>query len=145
MTCALDFTRLSPPKKKSTVCHRAPALIHSFSFHSFLHVLGGLPFSKAGFQGPSFKKKKYIYKVKCNSIINKEKSSTKSKKKNKWCYAIMAFSFSLKVGKVLAFLPSLGSEFQILAPCMQSCFAQISFSFLGALDLPSNLQKAKYS
>ena len=51
--------------------------------------------------GPHLKRKKYIYKVKYNSIINREKkSSTKLGEKNKWCYAIMAFSFSLKVGKV---------------------------------------------
>ena len=35
-----------------------------FHFISFLHVLGGLPFSKAGFQGPSFKKKKIHIKGK---------------------------------------------------------------------------------
>ena len=55
-------------------------------------------------------------RVKYNSIINKDKSSTKLKEKHKWCYVIMAFSFSLKGGKVLAFLKSLGSEFQIVAP-----------------------------
>ena len=61
--------------------------------------------------------------VKCNPIINKEeKSSTNLKEKNKWCYAIIAFSFSLKVGKVLAFLQSLGSEFHILAPLYAKLF-----------------------
>ena len=36
----------------------------SFHFISFLHFLGGLPFSKAGFQGALLYK--YIYKVKYN-------------------------------------------------------------------------------
>ena len=34
----------------------------------------------------------------------------------------MAFSFLLKVGKVLDFLQSLGSEFQILAPLYAKLF-----------------------
>ena len=47
--------------------------------------------------------------------------------KNKCCYAIMAFSFLLKVGKVLAFLQSLGSELQIFYSFL---FHQISTRFL---------------
>ena len=53
------------------------ALPYGLSFHFIFTFLEGLPFSKAGFQG-----------------------TPKLKEKNKWCYAIMAFSFSLKVGKV---------------------------------------------
>ena len=55
----------------------------------------------------------------------------------------MAFSFLLKVGKVLDFLQSFGSEFQILAPCMQSCFAKISL--LGALDLNWNYEPHSFN
>ena len=55
--------------------------------------------AKLVFKGPSFKKKKYIYKVKYNSIINKEKKVAQNLKR-KINGAIMAFSFSLKVGKV---------------------------------------------
>ena len=63
----------------------------------------------------------------------REKSSSKLKEKNKWCYAIMAFSFSLKVGKVLAFLQSLGSEFQILAPLCAKLFCPNFIFILGGL------------
>ena len=42
-------------------------------FISFLPSLGGYLSAKLVFKGPSFKKKKYICKVKYNPIINKEK------------------------------------------------------------------------
>ena len=98
LLCALDLSKF----------------IHSFIFTCFRRAtLQQSWFSR----GPLLKRKRYIYKVKYNSIINIEKKgSTKLKGNNEWCYAIMTFSFSLKVGKVLAFPQSLGSEFQILAP-----------------------------
>ena len=66
-----------------------------YSFIHFIHFYifqEGFPSAKLVFIGPSFKKNS-IYKVKYNTIINKEKSSKKLKEENKWCYAIMAFRF----------------------------------------------------
>ena len=73
-------------------------------------------------------------------IINREKSSTKLKVKNKWCYAIVAFSFSLKVGKVLDFLQLLGSEFQILAPLYAKLFCPNFIFTLGGLRFKLELR-----
>ena len=55
----------------------------------------------------------------------------------------MAFSFLLKVGNVLDFLQSLGSEFQILAPLYAKLFCPNFVFILGGLrfklELRSNL------
>ena len=57
----------------------------------------------------------------------------------------LACSFLLKVGNVLDFLQSLGSEFQILAPLYAKLFCPILLSFLGALDLDWNYEASMAS
>ena len=53
-------------------------------------------------RGPPLKRKRIIFKLKYNAIIlrKKNKSNTKFTEKNKCCYARMAYSFTLNVGKV---------------------------------------------
>ena len=70
------------------------------SFHFIFTFLGGLPFSIADFQGPSFYKKKYIQaKIQSYNIDESKdrKSSKKLKEKNELCYASRAFSFTFNV------------------------------------------------
>ena len=52
----------------------------------------------------------------------------------------MAFSFSSKVGKVLAFLQSLGSEFQFLAPLYAKLFCPNFVFILGGLGFNLELR-----
>ena len=52
----------------------------------------------------------------------------------------MAFSFLLKVGKVLDFLQSFGSEFQILAPLYVKLFCPNFVFILGGLRLKLELR-----
>ena len=52
----------------------------------------------------------------------------------------MAFSFTLNAGKVWAFLQSLGSEFQTVAPLYAKLFCPNFVSLLGDLDLNWNYE-----
>ena len=56
----------------------------------------------------------------------------------------MAFSFLLKVGKVLDFLQSLDSEFQILAPLYAKLFCPNFVFILGCLRFKLELQSIPF-
>ena len=74
-SCCVLFSKNLDIIKISRQIFSYPYFVLPHHLHLILHFLGGLPFSKSGFlKGPSSKKKKkYIYKVKYNSIINREK------------------------------------------------------------------------
>ena len=89
---------------RCSVCYRN---ISFFSFHFYI-FLEGYPSALLVFKGPPLKEKQYIYiQLKYSDYNTTKKTKKVSQKlylyltrKNKWCYASMAFSFILKVRKV---------------------------------------------
>ena len=116
---------------------------NDISFHFIFTFFRRVTLHQSWFsRGPPLNRKN-TYKLKYNPIIlakKTEKVARNLKRKIKWCYASMAFSFTLNAGKVWAVLQSLGSEFQIVAPLYAKLFCPNFVFFLGGLRFKLELR-----